>query len=302
MTDLAAAPADRPLRSLAGWALATTILLWASAYPAIRAGLEGFAPGPLAALRYGVAALAFLVPVLAGRIGLPRRADLLRIVAAGGLGIALYNLALNSGELTVSAGAAGFLINCSPIITALLGVALLGERIRAWGWAGSALSLAGVALIASAEGGATGGIGSGAWLVLLAAGCQSVQFVLQKPLLARYGALATTAYLVFAGAAFLLPFLPAAIRAMPTAPASALGSALYLGIFPAAIAYAAWSVVLARFPVGRASSFIYLVAPLATGLAVLWLGEWPAPQALAGGGTVILGVLLVNTLGRARRD
>ncbi|WP_189042223.1 DMT family transporter [Aliidongia dinghuensis] len=299
MTDLAAASTLHPSRSLAGWALATTILLWASAYPAIRAGLDGFAPGPLAALRYGVAALAFLVPVAAGRVGRPRRADLARIAASGGLGIALYNLALNSGERTVSAGAASFLINCSPIFTALLGRLLLGERFRAWGWVGSVVSLAGVGLIASAEAGAAG-IGAGASLVLLAAGCQAVQFVLQKPLLARYGALATTAYLVFTGAFCLLPFLPAALRAIPDASNTALAAALYLGVFPAAIAYATWSVVLAQFPVARASSFIYLVAPLATGLAVLWLGEWPTTRALLGGGTVLIGVALVNMLGRGR--
>ena len=297
MTDLAI-PAGRHARRFAGWALAATILLWASSYPAIRAGLRGFEPGPLAALRYGVAALAFLVPVLAGRIRRPHRADLGRILVAGGLGIALYNLALNSGEVTVSAGAAGFLINCSPVFTALLGTLLLGERFRIWGWAGSAVCLGGVALIASGEGG-TAGIGSGAWLILLAAGCQSVQFVLQKPLLARYGALATTAYIVFAGAIFLVPFLPAALRALATAPAGSVAAACYLGLFPAALAYAAWSVVLAYFPVGRATSFIYLVAPLATGLAALWLGEWPSPLALCGGGTVLLGVLLVNTLGRS---
>src|ERR1700739_4019111 len=108
-------------RRFAGWALVITIVLWASSYPAIRAGLRGFEPGPLAALRYGVAALAFLVPALAGRLRRPRASDLGRILVAGGLGIALYNLALNTGEVTVSAGAAGFLINCAPIFTMLLG-------------------------------------------------------------------------------------------------------------------------------------------------------------------------------------
>ena len=296
MTDLAVT-AHPHARRVAGWALAATILLWASSYPAIRAGLRGFEPGPLAALRYGVAALAFLVPALAGRLPRPRPADLGRILVAGGLGIALYNLALNTGEVTVSAGAAGFLINCAPIFTALLGTLFLGERFRVWGWVGSIVSLAGVALIAAGEGGAAG-VGTGAWLVLLAAGCQSIQFVLQKPLLRRYGALATTGYIVFAGATFLLPFLPSALGALSAAPAVSVAAAFYLGLFPAALAYATWSVVLAYFPIGRASSFLYLVAPLATGLAVLWLGEWPSPLALAGGATVLLGVILVNTLGR----
>jgi len=300
MTSLTAT-ASPPDRRLANGALAITILLWASSYPAIRAGLRGFDPGALAALRYGVATLAFLIAALAGRLPRPRRSDVWRILVAGGLGIALYNLALNTGEVTVDAGSAGFLINCSPIFTALLSTLFLGERFRVWGWIGSTISLAGVGLIALSQGRTTG-VGSGAWLVLLAAGCQSIQFVLQKPLLQRYGALATTAYVVVAGAVFLLPFLPAALVKLPEAPAASIVAAVYLGLFPAALAYATWSIVLAAFPVGRATSFLYLVAPLATGLAVLWLGEWPSPLALAGGATVLLGVILVNTLGRAIRS
>ena len=44
-----------------------TIVVWASAYPAIRVGLRAFTPGQLAALRFLAAAVMFIVYAAATR-------------------------------------------------------------------------------------------------------------------------------------------------------------------------------------------------------------------------------------------
>jgi len=296
MTD-AAVRRGPTSRTKAIGAIALTVLLWASAFPGIRAGLEGFSPAALAALRYAVASLAFLLLAASGRIVRPKTGDLARIALAGGLGIAVYNLALNSGERSVDPGTASFLINTSPIFAALLGTLFLRERFSRWAWLGAAVAFAGAALIGfGTAGGFHFSLDAGA--VLLAAVCQASQFVLQKPLLPRYGALSTTAFLVFAGTILLLPFLPEGIAALPGASRATILATLYLGLFPAALAYAAWSYALAHFPVGRTTMSLYLVAPIATGLTVVWFGIWPAPLALLGGAFAIAGVVIVNTLGR----
>jgi drug/metabolite transporter (DMT)-like permease len=279
-------------------AVAVTVLLWSSSFPGIRAALIGFTPGQLAALRYLVASGVFVLLAAVRRLSLPRRSDFPRIALVGGLGIAAYNLALNTGETTVSAGAASFLINTGPLFTALLAWRFLGERLRPWAVVGFALGFSGVCLIAL---GGPGGMRfqTGALFVLLAAVCQSAQFVLQKPLLARYGALASTAHMVWAGTLCLLPFLSGALSAISPAPRSAIVAVLYLGVFPAAIAYAAWSSALARIDVSRAVTALYLVPPMATILGAVWLHELPSPLALAGGTVAIAGVTVVNTLGKA---
>jgi drug/metabolite transporter (DMT)-like permease len=64
----------------------------------------------------------------------------LRFLACGLLGIALYNALLNTGEQTVSAGAASFIVNTLPIFTALLAQSFLHERFNRWGWLGSLVS------------------------------------------------------------------------------------------------------------------------------------------------------------------
>ena len=75
---------------------------------------------------------------------------------------------------------------------------------------------------------------------------------------------------------------------------------IYLGIFPAAIAYVLWNYALARMPASLLSSFLYLSPVLASLIAWVWLGEVPALLTLVGGAIAILGVILVQTKGYAR--
>lgn len=53
---------------------------------------------------------------------LPRMKDLPRFVACGGIGISLYNILFNTGEQTVSAGAASLLLNTAPFLAAIVAV------------------------------------------------------------------------------------------------------------------------------------------------------------------------------------
>ena len=66
--------------------------------------------------------------------------------------MALYTALLNMGEKTVSAGAASFIINTNPIMTAGLAMLVLGERFSVRAWIGTTLSFAGIGLIALGEG------------------------------------------------------------------------------------------------------------------------------------------------------
>jgi drug/metabolite transporter (DMT)-like permease len=282
---------------LAAGAVALTVVLWACAFPAIRAALTAFSPGELAALRFGLASVVLAAYVTVFRSRAPALRDLPRIVFAGAFGIAGYNLLLNSGELTVDAGTAAFIVNMAPIFTAILGRIFLREHLRPWAWVGFAVSFSGIALIASTLG--TLRFSSGTLLVLGAAVCMATQFVLQKPLMVRYGALPVTAWLIWVGTILLLPFVPSALVAISNASPIALGSLIFLGIGPAAAAYVAWSYALSRMPVSRAVSFLYLVPPISTVISVLWLNEAPALGAMLGGAIALAGVVIVNTIGRA---
>src|SRR3712207_90381 len=217
-------------------AVVAAVVFGASAYAAIGAALAYYSPGPLALLRLLVASAVLSIYAVVSGMRLPDIRDLPAVVLAGLFAFALYNVALNYGQLTASAGAASLIIASIPIFTALLAVAFLGERLDALGWSGIAVGFSGMALITVGEGGRIE-INAGALLVLLAALSASVYFAFQKPYLGKYGALPFTAYAIWAGALLLLPFLPALIGEVQSAPAGATLAVVYLGVFPTIVAY-----------------------------------------------------------------
>ena len=279
--------------TIAMFAIGVTIVAWASAFPAIRAGLEAFGPLELGAVRFAIAAVPSALFLLWMRPALPAWAEVWRFVF-GGLGfVALYTAFLNYGELTVSAGAASFIINVSPIITAALAMMLLGERFSAYAWAGTALSFAGIGIIALGEGEGLS-LDRGALFILASALLTSANTIVQKPLFARHKPLTVSAANMVIGALFLLPFLPAGIAQLETAPADGIAAAIYLGIVPSLVAYGSWAVALSRLPASRASNFLYAVPPVATIIGFVWLGEVPGALGIVGGLLALAGVAIVN--------
>jgi drug/metabolite transporter (DMT)-like permease len=280
-------------------ALTVTVVFWASAFAGIRAGLEAYGPGQVALIRFLVASAVLAGYAAITRMRMPERRDLPAVFLAGFLAFTLYHVALNYGEITVSAGAASVLINTVPIFTALLAVAFLGERLRVLGWVGMGVSFAGAALISLGEGEGLA-LDPRAFVILLAAVSSSIYFAFQKPYLARYGALAFTTYAVWAGTLLTLPFLPGLVAQVPAAPAGTTLAMVYLGVFPTAISYVTYAYAMSRMAASRAVSFLYLIPVLAYVIAWLWLGEVPTLLSVLGSIVVLTGVVIVNARGRGR--
>jgi drug/metabolite transporter (DMT)-like permease len=277
------------------FALAIVLLLWASAFTAIRVAVASYAPGHVALLRFLVASALVAAYAAITRQPLPERRDWPTIVLAGCMGFTVYNITLNYGEVSVPAGTASLLVATSPIFTTLLAASVLKEHVTAARWAGIALSFVGAALLAVVSAGGRVQFSTGAIFVLMAAMSTSVYITLMKPLLGKYGALRLTTYAIWSGTFFMLFFLPGLWNAVRNAPVEATLAAVFLGIFPGAIGYVLWSYALSRSTASSASSFLYLIPPLAIFIGWLWLGEVPAPAALVGGAMALAGVVIVNT-------
>ncbi|MFL7811721.1 MAG: DMT family transporter, partial [Anaerolineae bacterium] len=216
--------------------------------------MTAYEPGHLALLRFLIASAVLGVYAIVTRMRLPEVRDLPAVLLMGLVGITLYHVPLNYGEVTVTAGAASLLISSAPTFTALLASLFLGERLKVWGWLGIGVSFVGAALIAFGEGEGVR-FEPRALLILLAAVCTSLYFILQKRYLKKYNALQLSAYSIWAGTLLMVFFLPGLIRALPTAPLDATLAVVYLGVFPAALAYVAWTYVLSRMPASVAGSF-----------------------------------------------
>lgn len=280
-------------------ALAVTVVFWASAFAGIRAGLGSYGPGEIALFRFFIASFVLGGIAIFRRMPLPERRDVPAVFLAGFLAFTVYHVALNFGEVTVGAGAASVLINTAPVFTALLAVAFLGESLRALGWVGMAVSFSGAFLISIGEGEGFR-LSPMAFLILVAALSSSIYFVIQKPYLKKYGALAFTTYAVWAGTLLSLVFLPGLISQVAKAPSGATMAMVYLGVCPTAIAYVTYAYAFSRLAASRAVSFLYLIPIMAYLIAWVWLGEVPTLLSVVGSCVTLSGVLIVNAAGRQR--
>jgi drug/metabolite transporter (DMT)-like permease len=282
-------------------ALTISLILWASAFAAIRMGLRGFGPGQLALLRFMIASVSLLVYAFIARLPLPALRDVPMLFLMGFLGFTVYHVGLNAGEVSVPAGAASFIIASVPVFSTLLAVIFLGERLTLLGWTGVVVSFLGVSLISL-------GTGSGlrfepaALFIVLAAIGESLFFVLQKPLLSHYTGLQLTTYTIWTGTVFMMVYLPGLVRQVGRAPMGSLVAVVYLGIFPAAIGYVLWSFALSRADVSRVTSALNVSPVLSLVIAFILLRELPTAVSLVGGIITLTGVVLLNTLGKAARS
>ncbi|MGB6976397.1 MAG: EamA family transporter [Gammaproteobacteria bacterium] len=276
--------------------LILVMALWASAFVGIRAGLKGYTPGSLALLRYLVASLcmAFLYfKSPSPRLPSLKISEWLLVLFLGITGIGVYNIALNYGEVTVSAGITSFIMSQAPVLSILFAMFFLHERLTKKGWIGVLISVVGVALIFMAEKQGAH-VTTGIWYVLLSLFIASYYPILQKPLLHKLSPIVFTTYAIWSGTALMLIDLPQLIKELPHAPSIATFAAVYNGIFPGAIAYALWSYILGRVPAMSASGYLYLMPLFATLLGWLLLGEVPLLLSITGGIVALVGAIFVT--------
>ncbi len=273
-------------------AVACTLVLWASAFVAIRDLGDDFSPGALSLGRLVVGSLA--LGVFALRHGPPRvtRAQWGPVVVIGVLWFGVYNLALNEGERRIDAGTAAILVQVSPLLIAVLAAVFLGERFDRRLALSLAVALGGVAVIAASSSRSGEQDVVGVVLVLVAAAAYAVSLILQKPLVSSLSAVQVTWLACTVGALVCLPFAPTLVREAVAAPADARWWLVYLGVFPTAVAFTTYAVALRHLDASRLALTTYLVPPITIVLALVLLDEAPAPLAYVGGALTLVGVAL----------
>ncbi|GAA1565542.1 DMT family transporter [Kribbella sancticallisti] len=276
---------------LAAGAAAVTVVLWASAFVAIRHVGHEFSAGALSLGRLVIGSLVLGVFVFTRPRRWPAKGDWKLLLVCGVLWFGVYNVALNAAEQRLDAGTAAMLVNTGPLLIALLAGVLLGEGFPRQLVIGSIAAFGGVVLIgaSSSEGKAE------TWGVILcvaAAAAYAIGVVAQKPLLGRMPALEVTWLACTIGAISCLPFTPALVRETADARPSTIWWLVFLGVFPTALAFTTWAYALARTSAGRMGATTYLVPPLTIFLGWLLLDEAPAPLAFAGGALCLLGVAI----------
>ncbi|MFB4165525.1 DMT family transporter [Alteribacillus sp. JSM 102045] len=275
------------------FAYSLAVLLWATAFPGIRVGLESYGPLHLALLRMLIGSLGLLVFAVIVKMRLPEIKDIPVILLLGLFGFSVYHTFLSVGEKTVDAGTASLIVSITPILSSILAGIFLKEHFHSLGWFGSITAFLGVALI-SFDAGGEFGFKFGAILIMIGAFGESIYFVFQTSYLRKYGFLPFTTYTILAGTLFMLLFSPGLWSAVQQASLESTLTVVYLGLFPTIIPYFMIAYATSKHGASEATSSLYLTPALAIFIAWLWLGEVPATISIVGGILALIGVSMTT--------
>jgi drug/metabolite transporter (DMT)-like permease len=231
------------------------------------------------------------VGVFAGRPVRLRRLPHRRFVVYG-LVIALHFFLYIASLFFTTVAHALALVYTAPLFIALLSRVVLRETLAPRRWAGVALGVAGIAVLAGFEPSRSPRILVGDLLALGSALSFAVYSVTGRALRSAYQLFDYAAGVYGWGALWLLPL--AAWQFDPAHYSLAAGvSVLGLGVGPLGIGHTLYNAALRRIP----ATVVNLIATLevvgGVALSAALLGEYPTPTALGGGAIVLIGILLV---------
>lgn len=293
-----------------------TALCWATLPIVLKIVLNVLDPLTLTWFRFVVAALVtagwlrlrggLRGPAL-GYGGLGRRGWLMLLVAALML-LGNYVFYLLGVQYTTPANAQ-LLIQLAPLLMALGGIWVFGERFHAAQWLGLGLLVTGMALFFADQllsAARAPGYVLGASLVLVAAIVWAVYALLQKQLLMRLGSTQVLLVIYAIASVALLPFAsPAALLRLD---ATHWGLLLFCA-FNTIGAYGAFAEALAHWEASRVSAVIATTPLLCIGAAAIVSALWPqwlaaeriTPLGWFGAALVVGGSAAASLLGRAKQ-
>ena len=125
------------------------IIFWAFAFPFIKIGLEELNPINLTIMRlFATCAIFLLIILITPKKFSPlHKKDIIPLFLLGFLGLVVYHLGLNYGEIYISASAASLIIATIPIFTVIFATIFLKEKITKKIVIGISLALSGVVII-----------------------------------------------------------------------------------------------------------------------------------------------------------
>ena len=294
----ATAPPHALLRPRIALPFLTISLIWGSTWFVITGQIVDVPAAWSVTWRFALAAPAMFAVALASRcrLAMPLRAHGLALAVGLFQFSGNYNLVyLAEGHLT--SGIVAVMIGMMIVPNAVLGRALLGQRITPRFALGSAIAIAGIALLLVNEAQAArlgGDVGWGAWLALGAMLAASISNVIQAgetgrsvPLLS----LIAWSMLYGAGFDFALSWALAGPPVLPGAPEYWAGTA-YLALAGSVVTFPLYYRLIREIGAGRAAYHNVLVVIVALLLSTLFEGYRWSALALAGSVLALIGLMV----------
>ncbi len=276
-------------------------VVWSSSFLAIKIGLETMGPLTLVAVRMVIGTTVMLIVLRSFSLSLPKDLYSWSILLVCGLTGNIIPFSLISfGELSVDSGLAALLMGIAPVATVLFApLAHRDEKLSRSAIAGIIIGMLGLVVLIGPE--ALKGLGSqlgGQAAILGAAFCYAFTTLFVR----RYAALPALVMasgsmligtVVIVGLAFAFEVPP---QGFPVFSRS-LAAALYLGLFPTALATLIYFYLVPRLGAGVVSQINFIVPLGGTIFGVMFLGESLRANTLAALFLVMTAVFLVTRKG-----
>ena len=293
-------PSARPDKLEIYAKLLLTVFIWGASWIAGKVAVAEASPLMVASWRFFFAAI-MLSAVLFARQGLPRWSAIqwLKLSALGVFGIFFYNVFFLYALQRVEAGRGALVVALSPVVIALVDRIVFGEKFTFLRGTGVFLALCGTLLVVTnghIERLFNGAMGFGEFLLLGTVGSWVIYTFIVRVCAREFSALEMS----FGGCVtgWVMLTVPALVEgslfAYSTLTWRGISSILFLGIFATALAFTWYSRGISAIGTTMTAAFINLVPVFAVLLGALLLDERLSIFALAGGGLVICGVLLIN--------
>ena len=270
------------------------VLLWSSGFIGAKYGLPYAEPLTFLLIRFACVIVVLLAVALLLRRPWPHTpARWGHIAVAGSLLHAGYLsgvfIAIHSG---MPAGIVAVIVGVQPLLTAVIGAPMLGERVAARQWLGLVLGFAGVVLVVSNKIGIASASGSGIAFSLMALVSITVGTVYQKRHCAELD-IWSGSVIQFAAASLVLAPFALAFESMRVSWNPHFVFALGWLIFVLSVGAISLLHLLIRHGAAtRVSALFYLVPPSTALLAYAVFDERLGPVAIAGMVLAAIGVAL----------
>ena len=255
---------------------------------------SGFTPMMLAFVRYVIAAVCLVLPLLKEKDGMRlQKGDLLPMVLSGFVGITAYYFCEYHGINRTSAVDASLILAAIPILTMLTESLVFHTRMSPLQIGGSLASLGGVALIVA--GSAQEGTSLAGNLLILGAAAMWVAYIfLSRRLRERYTSLQMNAWQAVTALITLLPLTFTETCDVTAIPWDGWAAAALLAVVCSAWCYYLYGNALSAMSPLASAIYINLI-PLTTIIAgVLFLGESITMVNGIGGLLVVISIGMVN--------
>lgn len=272
------------------------VLIWTSAFPAAKIGLQDSPPLLFLTLRFFVAGLLMLAWARwRGTFRLPAPRDLLVLAVLGLLNHALYLGLSWTGMGSLSSGLSTILISANPIVVAVMSFFLLREPLGKQKLLGLLLGFAGVAYIVRARIGSGTDTLEGFLLVTAALFTLALGTVLYKKWPVRLDLVTATGFQIILSALLLVP-----VAFWLENPDSVnwtihfAGALAWLVVVVSITGYQLWFHLLESGSASAASAWFFLTPPLGLFVGALLLDEPLNWLDFIGIVPVVLGIVLVT--------